>query len=91
MKTAAKVAPQSSSASPTKAAPVSRPAKTVAPKVAQPAAVAKPKAVQAARANPAPAGVATRWVKPAGSEVIAKTAAPAPATPAAKRPAARKA
>ncbi|MCM2345841.1 polyhydroxyalkanoate depolymerase [Acidovorax soli] len=80
MKVAAKAAPQSISARAAKSAPTPRPAKAAAPKAAQ-----------EIRSTPAPAGVATRWVKPAGGEAVAKTAALAPATPGAKRPAARKA
>ena len=83
--------------------PAKRKAKAaVSTTVATPAAVAKSKAVQAARSNPAPAGVATRWVKTAGADAAStapSTAAAAKTTdtarsttaPAAKRPATRKA
>jgi poly(3-hydroxybutyrate) depolymerase len=93
-KAAAKVVPEIASARPAK-----RTAKAAVPAVTAPAAVAKPKAAQAARPNPAPASVATRWVTTAGTDAAstapstaaaAKTAgtarASAPVAPSPKRP-----
>ncbi|MBU4423389.1 MAG: polyhydroxyalkanoate depolymerase [Gammaproteobacteria bacterium] len=93
-KAAAKVVPEIASARPAK-----RTAKAAVPAVTAPAAVAKPKAAQAARPNPAPASVATRWVTTAGTDAAstapstaaaAKTAgtarASAPVAPSRKRP-----
>ncbi|MFZ3124704.1 MAG: polyhydroxyalkanoate depolymerase [Acidovorax sp.] len=88
-KAATEVAPLAISQSPAKAVPTQRTAKAAAP--------------QAAPSTEAPAGVATRWVKPAdteaGSDAPTTHAAAAPATarasvpvaPGAKRPSARKA